>query len=167
MSPHPVEVDDFAERARAFLTWCATSHVGKAPSQMQREALLQLSETYASALKLPGVDFVPSPEAPSQTLDERTKLSQSLSSLPFQHYWEVFTPTDMESQKEPVCGDLFDDFLDICGDLSAGLWLYDRGHFEGAVFSWSLMFGVHWGRHAVSAMHALHSFQVPEEQDAL
>ena len=112
---------------------------------MQREALQQLSETYATALRLPGVDFVSSPDPPSQGKIERNKLAENLRSMPFQYYWEMFTPTDMDEGKEPVCGDLFDDFLDIFGDLSRGLWLYDRKHFEAAVFFWLQMFGVHWG----------------------
>jgi hypothetical protein len=84
--------------------------------------------------------------------------------LPLQYYWEIFAPSDLKGDKEPVCGDLFDDFLDIYADLTDGLWLYDRQHFEMAVFTWRLMFGVHWGRHAVSAMHALHSYE-PEDAD--
>ncbi len=92
------------------------------------------------------------------TPEKRSAIARNLSSLPFQYYWEIFTPSDLDGDKEPVCGDLFDDFQDIYGDLSTGLWLYDRGHVETAAFTWNLMFGVHWGRHAVSAMHALHSF---------
>jgi hypothetical protein len=166
MRAHPVEVDEFAAQARTFMQWCEASHGGKSGEQMQREALQRLSETYAAALRLPGVDFVPSPDPPSQTEAGRIKLSENLRPLPFQYYWEMFTPTDMDQDKEPVCGDLFDDFLDIYGDLSSGLWLYDRKHLEAAVFTWSQMFGVHWGRHAVSAMHALHSFEPKEEQNA-
>jgi hypothetical protein len=84
--------------------------------------------------------------------------------LPFQYYWEVFTPTKIESERDPVCGDLFDDFMDIYGDLIQGLWLYERGHIEAAVFSWRQMFGIHWGRHAVGALNALHSYEPPEEE---
>jgi hypothetical protein len=166
MSSHPVEVDEFAARARVFMQWCESSHVGKGPEQMQREALQQLSETYAAALRLPGVDFVPSPDPPSQREAQRSKLAENLRPLPFQYYWEIFTPTDLEEDQEPVCGDLFDDFLDIHGDLSTGMWLYERKHFEAAVFSWVQMFGIHWGRHAVSAMHALHSFEPKEAKNA-
>lgn len=99
-----------------------------------------------------------------QTRDERQRLSANLLPLPFQYYWEVFNPAK-EAVHEPVCGDLFDDFLDICGDLSAGLWLYDHKHYEAAVFTWTQMFGIHWGRHAVSAIHALHDFDPPEEHN--
>jgi hypothetical protein len=166
MSAHPGAVHDFAEQAKAFVAWCDSAHAGKSAETMQLEALQNLSQVYAAAMRLPGVDFHPAPEPPVQTKDERERLATNLRPLPFQYYWEVFTPTDLEGDKEPVCGDLFDDFLDIYADLSSGLWLYARKHVETAVFMWSQMFGIHWGRHAVSAMHALHSFATKEERDA-
>ena len=158
MSARPVEVDEFAQSVRDFLAWCDRSHEGKAPGPFRHEALVTLSAIYAAALSLPGVYAVDAPDPPSMTPEKRAAISSNLLSLPFQYYWQVFTPSAIDADKEPVCGDLFDDFQDIYGDLSAGLWLYDRGHFESAVFNWNLMFEVHWGRHAVSAMHALHSF---------
>jgi hypothetical protein len=126
---------------------------------MQLQALEQLADIYAAALRLPGVDYRSSPEPPRLQPDERKRIGANLRNLPIQYYWEVFTPSDLDGNKEAVCGDLFDDFLDIYADLADGLWLYDREHFEAAVFSWSHTFGFHWGRHAVSAMHALHSFE--------
>ena len=165
MTDHPKEIDEFSSQAREFISWCQSIHVGKTPEQMQRQALTQLSRVYAAGFNLPGVDFVLAPDPPRQTQNERQQLAASLKQLPFQYYWEVFNPTD-EDNKMPVCGDLFDDFLDICGDLSADLWLYDNKHYETAVFIWNQMFGIHWGRHAVSAIHALHAFDPHEEQDA-
>ena len=168
MSTHPPEVDAFAAQVRSFLGWCKASHAEKTGEKMQLEALQHLSRLYSAALQLPGVDFRSSPEPPFQTDEDRSGLAENLRPLPFQYYWEVFTPTEMnEEETKPVCGDLFDDLLDIYADVAAGLWLYDHQHFEAAVFSWSQMFGFHWGRHAVSAMHALHSFKPPEEQNGL
>lgn len=159
MSAHPQEIDLFAAKARAFIEWCNADHAQKNRAQMQMESLQQLSQLYAAALRLPGVDFHPAPDPPPQNESDRARIAEKLSPLPFQYYWEVFTPTDMhEKEREPVCGDLFDDFQDICGDIGSGLWLYNQRHVEAAVFSWSQMFYFHWGRHAVSAMHALHSF---------
>jgi hypothetical protein len=166
MNEHPFEVDEFASVARAFTAWCENTHVGKDSAQMKREALLQLSTIYISALKLPGADFVPCPDPPSRTEAQKRKLFDNLRPLPFQYYWEMYTPTDMQEDKEPVCGDLFDDFLDIHNDLSTGLWLYDRAYVASAVFCWTQMFGIHWGRHVVSALHALHAFEPEEENDA-
>lgn len=163
MTGHPKEIDAFASQVREFMAWCQSTHVDKSAEEMQREALQQLSRLYAAALVLPGVDYKPAPDPPDRSPDERERLAANLRPLPFQHYWEVFTPTDHEDH-EPVCGDLFDDFLDIYADVAGGLWLYERKHYEAALFSWTMLFGVHWGRHVVSAMHALHSFEPPEEQ---
>lgn len=161
MTDHPKEIDVFAAHAREFMAWCEGDHSGKTSEQLQRESLKQLSRLYAAALDLPGVDFKEAPVPPSQDQVERQRLAANLKSLPFQYYWEVFTPTD-ERDHEPVTGDLFDDLLEIYGDIASGLWLYERGHFEAAVFEWSVRFGMHWGRHAVSALHALHSFEAEE-----
>jgi hypothetical protein len=162
MNTHPPEVDEFAERARAFVVWCEGTHDSKSARVFQLESLRQLSSLYTCALSLPGVDYRPAPDPPYLSNEKRNTLTQNLRPLPFQYYWEVFTPSDMDGDHKPVCGDLFDDFLDIYGDLSTGLWLFDHGHVETAVFSWSQMFGAHWGRHLVSAMHALHSYEPKE-----
>lgn len=137
--------------------WCDTSHASKSASRMQLEALRELASIYSAGLALPEVDPPDAPDPPSMTSEKRQAISATLSSLPIQYYWEVFTPSDMDD-KELVCGDLFDDFQDIYSELARGLWLYDHGHVEAAVFSWRFMLSAHWGRHAVSAMHALHSF---------
>jgi len=158
MKSHPVEVDAFAAQARAFLAWCEMPHGEKSNEDFRYEALHQVATAYVAALNLPGADFRDAPEPPLISAEKRRSLAANLGMLPFQYYWEVFTPSDLDGDKEPVCGDLFDDFLDIFGDLSAGRWIFDRGHVETAVYTWRLMFGAHWGRHAVSAMHALHSF---------
>lgn len=158
MIEYPKEIDVFAAHAHEFMEWCESDHNGKTSEQMQRESLKQLSRLYAAALGLPGVNFKEAPDPPSQDQAVRQRLAANLKSLPFRYYWEVFTPTD-ERDHEPVIGDLFDDLLDIYGDIADGLWLYERGHFEVAVFEWSFRFGMHWGRHVVSALHALHSFE--------
>jgi hypothetical protein len=165
MIEHPKEIDVFVAHACEFTTWCESDHTGKTSDQMRRQLLKQLSRLYAAALDLPGVDFKEAPDPPSQDQAVRQRLAANLKSLPFQYYWEVFTPTD-ERDNEPVTGDLFDDLLDIYGDIAGGLWLYQRGHIEAAVFEWSFRFGVHWGRHVVSALHALHSFGPDEGYSA-
>nr|WP_298728740.1 hypothetical protein [uncultured Steroidobacter sp.] len=56
---------------------------------------------------------------------------------------------------ESVTGDLFDDFLDIYGDIAGGLWLYEREHVEAAVFEWSLgAGGLGVQRHRAQAANA-------------
>ena len=59
-------------------------------------------------------------------------------------------------------GDLFDDFADIHGDLSAGLWLLDNGHWEAAVWHWRLLYW-RWSNHLVGALHALHLYHTSQD----
>jgi hypothetical protein len=121
MSSHPVEIDQFAALARAFLTWCDSSHEVKPAQLFHHQALQQLSGVYAAALALPGVDGREAPDPPRIAPEKRSALIKNFAVLPFQYYWEIFTPSDLDGDKEPVCGDLFDDFIDIYADLSDGL----------------------------------------------
>ncbi len=82
-------------------------------------------------------------------------------SLPFQYYSTYFQPFQVE--EEGVTGDLADDLTDIYADLKAGLHLHDSGHVVAAIGEWRALFSIHWGRHAVSALHALHCYIVDEE----
>jgi hypothetical protein len=75
--------------------------------------------------------------------------------VPFQYYGEVFDTTRVPPE-EPTVGDLADDLLDIYTDVKAGLLYFERGHAQQAVFQWKFTWGVHWGRHATSALRAMH-----------
>lgn len=156
------EVSRFAEHAREFVAWCHTDHDGKASKVFKVEALKQLAVLYCAGLNLPKVEFKPAPEEPRVTDVQRQVVAQNLSPLPFQYYWDICEEAIPDKDNEPGCGDLFDDFQEIYADISSGLWLYDGGHVEAAGFSWRQMFNVHWGNHAVAAMHALHSFDFDE-----
>ncbi|MGC3980200.1 MAG: DUF5063 domain-containing protein [Steroidobacteraceae bacterium] len=155
-------IAQFEKHARQFVKWCKTDHDGAAPKQFKVEALRHLSSVYNSALYLPEVEFKRSPEAPRTTDVQRQVVAQNLSALPFQYYWVLCEPALPDTDTEPGCGDLFDDFQDIYADISSGLWLFDAGHVEAAVYSWREMFRLHWGPHVVSALHALHSFEYGE-----
>lgn len=156
---HPVEITRFAARARQFVDWCQTDRDGTDPKAFKLEALRRLASIYSAGLYLPHVEFKPAPDAPATTDIQRQVVAQNLMALPFQYYWEVLDPSALDGEKEPGCGDLFDDFQDIYADLSSALWLFDRGHVEAAAYSWRQMFMAHWGSHVVSAMRALHSFE--------
>jgi hypothetical protein len=155
-------IPDFVEHARRFVSWCRTEHEGKSKAEFKVEALQGLAGIYNSALYLPSAKFKPAPNAPAATELERQIVAQNLSALPFQYYWDLCEPALRGEVPEPGCGDLADDFQDIYKDLSTGLWLFDGGHVEAAVYSWREMFRLHWGRHVVSALHALHSFEYGE-----
>lgn len=157
-SHHRPAIDKFAEAARTFLTWCETAHSPLNAAAFKHEALRKLADIYAAGFLLPDVEFSDSPEFPRVSAEQRKSIASNLLGLPFQYYWTVFTPSDLEGDRTPVCGDLFDDFEDIYGDLRNGLAVYHAGYAEAAAFDWRQMFEAHWGRHAVEAMQALHSY---------
>jgi hypothetical protein len=155
-------ITDFVEHARRFVSWCRTEHEGKSKAQFKAEALQSLAAIYNSALYLPQVEFKAAPDTPAATEIECQIVAQNLLALPFQYYWDLCEPALPGEIPEPSCGDLVDDFQDTYKDLSSGLWLFDAGHVEAAIYSWREMFRLHWGPHVVSALHALHSFEFGE-----
>jgi len=58
--------------------------------------------------------------------------------------------------EEPVMGDVIDDLADIYKDLKEGLWYLEQGSEDDAVFQWRFSLDVHWSRHIISTMYALH-----------
>lgn len=69
-------------------------------------------------------------------------------------YWKVFDPPD---KKSLVSTTLSDDLADICLDLEDGLALQRSGvPRNDFLWQWRFDFRAHWGRHAVSAMTAIH-----------
>ena len=153
-----IDAGPFAALARQFVTWCHTPHNEQFTGQITREALEQLAAVYAAGLQLPAVDSHVAPDPPARSADKTSQLTKNLSALPFQFYWDVLEPLSLDHHQELGCGDLQDDFLDICGDLEHGLWLFDNGHAMAAMTHWRQMFS-HWGRHAVDAMRVLHMFR--------
>ena len=54
-------------------------------------------------------------------------------------------------------GDVGDDLLDTYKDIKAGALLSQAGRVEEALWHWSFMHRIHWGRHALGALAALHA----------
>jgi hypothetical protein len=84
--------------------------------------------------------------------------------FPFQYYWEIFEPVT-DTPEEAVCGDITDDLGDIYIDVKEGLLAYPLSE-QSAVWHWRTTFGFHWGRHATSALRALHAYD-PESAGEL
>lgn len=72
----------------------------------------------------------------------------------YDRYWKVFDPYNLE---EPVSMSLIDDILDIYKDVKEGILLYERSEQIEAIWHWKFQFEIHWGRHAINAICALHS----------
>ncbi len=57
-----------------------------------------------------------------------------------------------------MVGDVADDISDIYIDVRRGLDLFDRGLESDALWVWVFNFHIHWGKHATSAIRALHAY---------
>lgn len=138
--------------------------------ELVRTVLPQLVELYAAGLGLqpitleevPDVDRSPQ-ERPSV---EWQSLYQQLNERigPNACYWLVFDPTRTEeSEREPVAGNLGDDFADIYLDVMSGLREWDganESQEDEAVWQWQFLFSCHWGDHALNALKVLHRLEM-------
>jgi hypothetical protein len=151
----PAEVVAFEQLARRYCGW--SEGEPENPHIELSIAMRQVCAVYAAALAIPGAD--PDPTAPNQFVDKNDcqAIYRRFQLLPFQNYGEVFDPTVVPPET-PVVGDLADDLLDIYADLKAGLLYYDAGHIPTAVYEWRFSWAIHWGRHATSALKAMHGF---------
>ena len=150
-------LSDFAKVARAYCSWCEASH----PEHSDSLAAYWLGRLYSQALLLPQVESENEdglPELPSEALAEATK---NLAEFAGRYYREVFDP-DPSLADGPVMGDIGDDLLDTYKDVRAGLVLFDRGEANEALWHWSFLHRIHWGRHAVGAMYALHCLTISQ-----
>jgi hypothetical protein len=86
------------------------------------------------------------------------------ATLPFQYYSEVWNPIAVPAEADPIVGDLADDLADIYLDVKRGLLHLEHDHPFDAAFHWAFMFRVHWGRHATSALRALHCYLVDPDR---
>ena len=162
--PWPQELDFFVSEARGFVSMCERSHSDEPPTDFRNECLRRLSALYYGAINMPEVPFLEAPASPSRDVQKR--LTENLMALPFQYYAEPLEPANLDKNGDMAVGDLFDDFIDIHHDLSDGLWLWDQGHWEAAVWHWRLLHW-HWSNHIISALHALHLFGVPDSIGAV
>ena len=122
-------------------------------------AMWYLSRLITAALELP----MPEPEnvqsASALSVESHRTVFERFGCFGFQYYSEVFRPVG-EEPEDAVTGDVAEDLADTYRDLWEGLNLYERGMFNDAAFLWRFNYGIHWGRHATSALRALHCFSV-------
>jgi hypothetical protein len=152
----PSEVEAFHEVAQRFCAW-AEAPPGDSDDDLYW-AMRHVADLYAALLAMPGADH--DADAPDRFVDktEHERVYDRFKRLPLQYYGEVFDTTKVPPE-EPSLGDLADDLLDIYTDVKAGLLHYAEGHIVQAVWQWQFTWGVHWGRHATSALRAMHCFR--------
>ena len=121
-----------------------------------------LAALYAAAAALPEVaPDVESPERDRNELAEWRPLFEALGAKigPHRYYSETSDPSKPDAQ-ETVTGDLADDLADIYGDLRTGLAFEVAAGREApndVLWTWRFDFESHWGRHATSALRAVHT----------
>jgi hypothetical protein len=129
--------------------------------ELVRQVHLLLLSLYSSAVDLPDVE--PEPDAPEHDIDDQDRqtfyrdvIKKLGGELPYQKVFEPFNPEDWEV----VVGTLADDLSGIYFDIKRGLLNLEvrSGVSLATVWRWRFNFEVHWGRHAASAIHAIHSF---------
>lgn len=150
---------EFAEVARAFCSWCEASDSEHGDLQ----AAYWLSRLYAQALLLPETEPVNEDGLPELPVEALEKAKSNLAVFSGRYYREVFDPDPLLEEK-PVVSDIGDDLLDTYKDVSAGLMLFDRGHNQEALWHWSFLHRIHWGRHVAGAVYALHCLSISRRE---
>jgi hypothetical protein len=153
-------VESFQLLAREYCRVVASLDERKADEFLTNIASI-LGKLYSVALLLPDV----SPSTKRNRLSKR-KLAQHTKR--YKHlnehlagglgktngYWQVFDPPD---RKSLVLATLSGDLAEICLDLENGLALQRSGvPRNDFLWQWRFDFRAHWGRHAVSALTAIH-----------
>jgi hypothetical protein len=149
----------FAEIARGFCAWCESSTLGAQP---ERDASIWLARLHAAALVLPDVGCDNEDGLPNLPEGGLAQATANLAHFVGWYYREFFDP-DPSLDDEAVMGDIGDDLLDIYSDVKAGLVLMDQGKRTEALWHWAFLHRIHWGRHAVGALFALHCLVISKQ----
>ena len=158
--PRPA-IERFVAAARAYCAWVESGDLGGEEAVLAASS--RLASLYAAGLELPGVDFEALDDGidvESLSQDARDAARERLEAFPMRYYWEVFHVDAAADAETPVLGDVLDDLLDVYADVREGLDVVDGGHEPLAVWHWRTTLGFHWGRHATSALKALHDFDI-------
>ena len=151
--------EKFVSVVREYCAWAESKP--KTESEEAEISIRLLAGLYSNVMALPK-------NGPGQDIDgkrisdeEWNNMFKRFGALPFNYYSEYFSPAKV-AEEEPVIGDIADDLADIYRDLKEGLELYETGHVTEALWEWNQSFNSHWGRHASSALHALHAYAADE-----
>jgi len=128
--------------------------------ELIRQVLPLPLSLYSAALELPDVE--PEPDAPTEyEIDSKDQFYRGVikklgGELAYQKVFEPFDPDDWKV----VVGTLADDLSDVYLAVKPGLLSLDdlSNASLATVWRWRFNFEIHWGRHAASAIHAIHSF---------
>ncbi len=157
-----LRLERFALAAREFCRWAASPIDS---SEQAATVVAQLvAELVAAGCALGWTEGEPAEYDTSQVELDAVRLKSS--ALPFRYYSEVFNNLIVPPEA-PVVGDIVDDLVDIYGDISPGLRLFDAGEKLAARNHWQFWLSNHWGEHATSALRALWSYLAGREGSGL
>jgi len=160
MSSISVATRSFTEIAQGFCSWCEGASLGDHP---EGAAAGWLGKLYSAGLALPQVESNGSeglPDIPAGALESATR---NLAFFGGMYYREYFDPNPLLTEESGM-GDVRDDLQDTYQDIRRGLVLFDHGQVNEAVWHWAFLHRVHWGRHAVGAMYALHCLSISRRE---
>jgi|ERR1017187_7117806 hypothetical protein len=158
-------LQDFEQAARHFCSLLETDPVDK--NEWLKKVLAALASLYANAHQIPDYGLPENAVEPPKNYDvsdeEYAAVTKRVSRILGERskYWTYFDPTITNDPAEkPIAGALWDDLGDIYRDVKPGLnaWATGRDEYlHSTAFDWRWpLFEVHWGRHALDAMRALH-----------
>jgi hypothetical protein len=81
--------------------------------------------------------------------------------IPFQYYWTVLNPLELNVGPDFGTDDLSDDLFDIHKDLKRALYMFDLNEQfarESAVWQFKFDFDNHWDEHCVSALYIINCY---------
>jgi hypothetical protein len=117
---------------------------------------------YAAALDLPQVGPENEDGLPDLPPLQLERAKNNLARFNGFYYREFFDPDPLQDE-EPVMGDVGDDLLDTYKDIRSGLLLFEQGKITEALWFWAFLHRIHWGRHAVGALFALHCLSIAKQ----
>lgn len=153
-------IQAFSKLAQGFCAWCESDSLG---SCRERHAATWLSKLHAAALELPEIDGNDGNETPEVPALQLQTATHNLAAFNGWYYRTVFDPSPTLDE-EPVMGDVGDDLMDTYKDIKLGCLLAAEGRIEEAIWHWSFTHRVHWGKHGVGALAALHAFTTEHDR---
>jgi Domain of unknown function (DUF5063) len=158
---HPsLAIQVFTKLASGFCSWCESDSLGV---RREAHAAVWLARLHAAALELPEIDGDDGNEMPEIPAPQHQAAERNLGAFNGWYYRTVFNPAPTLDE-EPVMGDIGDDLMDTYKDIKIGSLLADQGRIEEAIWQWSFMHRVHWGKHAVGALAALHALDSERDE---
>ena len=143
----------FAQIATGFCSWCEGPSLGPDPIKTASSWLCQLHEAALSLEEWEGEEE----SVPDVPPDQMANAAKNLGYFANWYYRKVFDPDPkLIEPEEPVVAEIRDDLQDIFRDVKSGLIAYELGYPQEAAWRWAFSHQSHWGRHAVSAISALH-----------